>query len=321
MIKDPRDAEDADDPFTGDADDQASARRATLSPLLGTDETPLASSTVRVNIAARSHHGARRQRNEDHYLVMRVGRDQQTLATSLSGGDVPADFAESAYAMFVADGLGEGGSGSVASRVALSTIAHLALQQGQWNVRIDAATAEHIMERAEWFFAKADAAVHTHASSSPVLTGMTTALTAAYSAGTDLFIAHVGHSRAYLFRDGELTMLTRDHTIARHLADTNRPAAVERRAQDLSHILTDAIGAPGAHPLVEVERFQLQDHDCVLLCTNGLTDMIDDDRIAEVLALRRQPGQQCDTLLEMANRAGGGDNVTVVLAEYHVPAT
>ncbi len=150
---------------------------------------------------------------------------------------------------------------------------------------------------------------------------MTTALTAAYSAGDDLFVAHVGHSRAYLFRDGLLTQLTRDHTIERHLADTNRPAAVERRAQDLCHILTDAVGAPGAHPLVEVEHFQLMNGDCVLLCTNGLTDMIDDARIAEVLALRRDPGEQCGALVDMANRAGGGDNITVVLAEYHIPRT
>ena len=76
---------------------------------------------------------------------------------------------------------------------------------------------------------------------------------------------------------------------------------------------------PAAIPLVEIERFQLMDGDCVLLCTNGLTDMIDDTRIAEVLALRREPGQQCDTLIDMANRAGGGDNVTVLLAEYHIP--
>ena len=200
--------------------------------------------------------------------------------------------------MLVADGLGEGGAGSVASRVALSTMAHLVLHHGKWNLRVDPITAEQIFERAEWFYSQADAAVHTRASSDPALKGMTTALTAAYSAGDDLFVAHVGHSRAYLFRDGELQQLTRDHTIERHLADTKRPASVERRAQDLRHILTDAVGAPGAHPLVEVERFQLKNGDCVLLCTNGLTDMIDDARIAEVLALRREPGEQCATLIE-----------------------
>ena len=124
-----------------------------------------------------------RQRNEDHYLVVRLGRYQETLATSLSGSDVPPRFEESGYAMLVADGLGEGGAGSVASRVALSTIAHLALHYGKWNLRVDPATATQIFERAEWFYSQADAAVHTRASSSPALKGMTTALTAAYSAG------------------------------------------------------------------------------------------------------------------------------------------
>ena len=315
MVEDPY----PHDPMTGDSGDRDTARRKALSPILGLDDNLPSSSSVRVKIGARSHQGALRQRNEDHYLVVRVGRDQETLATSLSGSDVPPNFEEAGYAMIVADGLGEGGAGSVASRVALSTFAHLALHHGKWNVRIDPVTAEQIMERAEWFYSQVDAAVHTRASSNPVLKGMTTALTAAYSAGDDLFIAHVGHSRAYLFRDGHLTLLTRDHTIERHLADTNRPAAVERRAQDLKHILTDAVGAAGAHPLVEVERFQLMNGDCVLLCTNGLTDMIDEARIAEVLALRRDPTQQCDVLVEMANRAGGGDNVTVIIAEYQIP--
>jgi serine/threonine protein phosphatase PrpC len=221
--------------------------------------------------------------------------------------------------MLVADGLGEGGAGSVASRVALSTIAHLAIHHGKWNLRVDPGTASQVSERAEWFYSQADAAVHTRAASSPVLTGMTTALTAILSAGDDLFVAHVGHSRAYLSRSGDLTLLTRDHTIERHLAETKRPASVERRAQDLRHILTDAIGASGAKPQIEVERFKLKNGDCVLLCTNGLTDMVDDARIAEVLALRREPGEQCDILTDLANRAGGGDNITVIVAEYQIP--
>jgi serine/threonine protein phosphatase PrpC len=302
-----------------DPDDLAAARRAALSPLLDAGDQLPFSSTVRVEVGARSHAGTLRQTNEDHYLVLRLGRQQETVATSLSGHDVPPDFSEFGYAMLVADGLGEGGAGSVASRIALSTIAHLALHHGKWNLRIDPITADQIMKRTEWFYSQADAAVHARASSSQVLRGMTTALTAACSAGDDLFVAHVGHSRAYLYRDGELKPLTRDHTIERHLADTNRPASVERRAQDLRHILTDALGAAGAQPQVEVERFQLLDGDCVLLCTNGLTDMVDNAAIAEVLALRRHPAEQCDVLIDLANRAGGGDNITVVLAEYRFP--
>jgi protein phosphatase len=306
-------------PTAAEGRDSNPARRAALSPILGDDDTRPLSSSVRVEFGVRSQQGASRERNEDHYLVLRLGRHQETLATSLTGSDVPPRFEESSYAMLVADGLGGGGSGSLASRVALSTFAHLSLHYGKWNMRIDPSTASEIYDRAEWFFLQADAAVRTHAGTSPVLKGMTTALTAAYSAGDDLFIAHVGHSRAYLFREGELTLLTRDHTIERHLADTNRPAAVERRAQDLRHILTDAVGAPGGYPMVEIERFRLMNGDCLMLCTNGLTDMLDDHRIAEVLALRRQPAEQCAILTELANRAGGGDNITVILAEYHIP--
>ena len=126
---------------------------------------------MRVKFGARSHQGSARQRNEDHYLVVRLGRHQETLATSLSGNDVPPRFEEHGYAMLVADGLGEGGSGSVASRVALSTIAHLALHYGKWNVRIDPATASEIFERAEWFYSQADAAVRTQRAHPPGVEG------------------------------------------------------------------------------------------------------------------------------------------------------
>jgi serine/threonine protein phosphatase PrpC len=299
--------------------DDDAARRAALSPILTTASFHPLTSSVRMAFAARTHQGMVRERNEDHYLVVQLQRSQLTLVTSLAGDDAPPPFEESGYCMLVADGLGEGGAGSVASRVALSTIAHLAIHFGQWNVRIDPKVASEIFERAEWFYAQADAAIRAQAANNPVLKGMTAALTAVYSAGDDLFVAHVGHTRAYLFRDGELTQLTRDHTLAQHLADSQRPASIERRAQDLRHILTDAVGAPGAHPLVEVERFKLQHRDCVLLCTNGLTDMVDDQKIAGVLALRRAPAEQCDILIDFANRAGGTDNITIILAEYQVP--
>jgi PPM family protein phosphatase len=306
-------------PMDGDSGDTDAARRAALCPILNADDFRPLSSSVRVEFGARSHRGVSRPLNEDHYLVVRLGRHQETLATSLTGNDVPSQFEECGYAMLVADGLGEGGSGSVASRVALSTFAHLALHYGKWNVRIDSSTAAEIVERAQWFYTKADAAVRAQAHTSPVLKGMSTALTAAYTVGDDLFVAHVGHSRAYLFREGELTLLTRDHTIETQLSEAQRPAPIERHAQDLRHILTEAVGAPGAHPSVDVERFQLMNHDVVLLCTNGLTDMIDDNRIAEVLALRRRPDEQCAILIDLANREGGADNITVVLAAYRIP--
>ena len=175
------------------------------------------------------------------------------------------------------------------------------------------------MDRAQQFYSRADAEVFAKSLSGPLLTGIATSLTAAYSAGDSLFVAHVGHSRAYLFRGGELTRLTRDHTIEEHLASSKGLVAVERRAQDLRHILTDAIGAGGGTPLVDVEQFRLANGDLVLMCTNGLTDVVDEARIAEILAHPRQPAEQCAMLIDLAREHHSEDNVTVILAQYQIP--
>lgn len=311
----------ATDPPSGDEDRAKDIRRrAALSVPYTTQEFRPLSATVTVDIAARSERGAAQASNDDHFLVMRLARSQETLATSLSPADAPAPFQEYGYGMLVADGMGEGGAGSVASRIAISTIAHLALDHGRWNLRVNPDTAMEIMARAEQFYGRADAEVFARSRTGPALTGMSTSLTAAHSAGDSLFVSHVGHSRAYLFREGALTLLTRDHTMARHLAAASKyPVAVERSAQDLQHILTDAIGAGHNAPAVDVEQFRLKNGDLVLLCTNGLTDVVDETRIADVLALPRQPAEHCAILTELALERRTEDNVTVVLGQYRIP--
>ena len=87
---------------------------------------------------------------------------------------------------------------------------------------------------------------------------------------------------------------------------------------DVQHILTDAIGG-SSDPGVTVEHFVLLDDDAVLLCTNGLTDVLEDEAIAEVLAQRRSPNEQCELLVDMALAKGTEDNTTVVLAQYEIP--
>jgi protein phosphatase len=89
--------------------------------------------------------------------------------------------------------------------------------------------------------------------------------------------------------------------------------------QDLGHVLTDVIGS-GSRPSADVEQFRLADGDSVLLCTNGLTDVVDDDRIAETLALPRRPSEQCTLLIDLVKERGGEDNATLVLAQYRFPA-
>jgi protein phosphatase len=289
-----------------------------LTPQLTYEEFRPLSASVEVELAARSDPGVRPV-NEDHYLVLRVGRDQQTLATSLPAGEVPARFEEAGYVMVVADGMGATGAGETASRLAVVTLAHLLLHFGRWNVRVDPLTAEDIMKRAERFYRRVDEAVTEVGCERLGMGGMGTTLTGAASAGDDLFIAHVGHSRAYLFREGRLTQLTKDQTLAQRLTETGRPAPLELAAHDLRHILTDAMGGLAGYARIQIDHFRLKHGDRVLLCTNGLTDVVNDQKITTAVQASSSVDEQCQSLVDLAVASGGTDNITVVMAKYTVP--
>jgi PPM family protein phosphatase len=297
----------------------AAERRKMLSPILDASDYQPLSAAVQVEFGCHSRPGRHRAASEDHLLILRLGRHQEVVATSLPEGDLPARFEEYGYAMVVADGAGNMGAGGLASRVAISTLAHLAIHFGKWNLRVDGSIAEEIINRAEWFYLRAAHAVERRSRTNPLLTGMSTTLTAAFSAGTELFYAHVGHSRAYLYRDGELTQLTRDQTLDQRLTDFVGPVPVGAAAHDLRHILTDAIGA-SEPPDIDVERMGLCDNDMILLCTDGVTDPLEHEVIADFLAQPRRLEDQCKALIDLAVARGGEDDATAVLARYRIPS-
>ena len=148
---------------------------------------------------------------------------------------------------------------------------------------------------------------------------MGTTLTMALSLGTDLLIAHVGDSPAYLLRRGELHRLTRDHTLAQEMADHGQISARDVASHRYRHVLTHAIGIQGAGGEPEIRRFRLADGDRLLLCTDGLTDMVDDATIAAELRRRASSAEACRALIDLALDRGGRDNVTVVVAGYQGP--
>lgn len=302
--------------MTIDGDDVS--RRRVFSPLLATDFHPL-SSSVKAEFGARTHAGRNRLQNEDHYLVLRLGRHQETLLSSLPAADLPGRFDEYGYVLMVADGLGAAGAGGVASRVALSAVAHILVHFGQWNLRVDKKVASDIISRLDHLYQGVSAMLTQRSASDERLADMATTLTAMYSVGTDLFVAHVGHSRAYLYRDGDLMQLTRDQTLDEHRREMSGPASVGSGMEDIRHILTETLGGRRDGPLVDIHQLRLVDGDQILLCTNGLTDQLPDEKIADVLALRRQPDEQCQHLVELALDAGGKDDVTAVMAAYSVP--
>ena len=279
------------------------------------DEFPPLSALVYAELGARSRRREGEGENSDHYLVMKLGRSQETMLTSLPENLIASRFEEHAYAMVLADGMGR--LGEVASGLSVAAMLRLALNFGRWNLRVDELLAPDIIDRITRFYRQIDHAlisVNRLSTAAPLYA----TLTSAVSGGRDLFVAHVGHSRAYLWRDGELTQLTNDHTKARprgtrHLVD------ISDVASDLHHVLTDALGAGTVDPRIEVGRLTLVDRDAILVCTNGLTDVLGDSEIAEVLEAGGPVQEVCDALTARAVLARCEDDVTVLLGRYHVP--
>jgi protein phosphatase len=283
---------------------------------------PPHAATVRVTFGARSIRGKSHRINEDHYVVLQWVRQHETLLTSLPEGSIAPKFEEFGYGMVVADGVGSPGAGEAASHLALATLVNLIRYFGKWSLRVDDAIAQELIERAERFYQHVDSVVVNQRLNTALLTGQTT-LTGAFGSGRDLFFAHVGHSRAYLCRKGHLMRLTRDHTIGPHQSSTlpiGPLVDVNTTARDLRHILTETIGKAGATgPLIDLERIQLDDDDRVLVCTNGLTDTIDETRIRDVLASDQPPSDQCQALADLTIAADSDDDVTALIARYRIP--
>lgn len=237
---------------------------------------------------------------------------------------LPERHEENAYVMAVADGMGGMAAGEVASSMALTTVVNLMLSSVKWALKLDHPEKrdEEIQEgvdRAIEYLSKADFAIGRRAEEEPAYQGMGTTLTACYSFGDDLFIFHVGDSRAYLFRHGKFQQLTHDHTIAQALADLGDISHEEIATHQFKHVLTRAVGRHEGNLDVEIHHLKLAENDQVLLCTDGLTDLITDQQIAKILNSESSPQEKCDTLIKLALQAGGKDNVTAILGHYHLP--
>jgi serine/threonine protein phosphatase PrpC len=281
---------------------------------------PVASSSVRVNVHGLSHPGRVRANNEDYFLVARFGRTMQTLLTNLPPGEVPEQSSETVYGLAVADGMGGEAAGEVASRTALRTMVDLVLQTPDWILRLDAQLLREVERRMERRFRLIHDTLNELAQADPKLFGMGTTMTLAVSVGADLLVTHVGDSQAYLFRGGELTRLTRDQTLAQELADAGGIRPEDVATHPMRNRLTGAISTKLGEVRAELSSFTLANGDQLLLCTDGLTDMVPDHAIAEVLRRGAPAANACNALLDLALARGGKDNVTVVLARYHLPA-
>jgi protein phosphatase len=269
-----------------------------------------------IDVAAATHRGCVRLRNEDHYLVMRFRRSLENISTNLDCGSVQTNYDLTGYGLLVADGLGGRIGGEVASRTALTKLIELIIETPDWIMGFEEHDkVEAVLERMTERFFRIDQTLKQQADDDPSLSGMGTTLTAAATLGDDIIIGHIGDSRAYLFRGGVLKQLTRDHTVAQELIDAGLSGA-DPAARSMRHVLTAALGVLGTRTKPEVKRIQLRPHDQILLCTDGLTAMVDDTTIVSAMRGASSASSACEELVSLSLAAGGRDNVTVVVARF-----
>jgi protein phosphatase len=268
---------------------------------------------IRLDLGALSHVGLRRPNNEDHFAVVRRTRMRQILLTNVntSGLTLPDD---NACAMIVADGIGGKGFGELASELVLRIGWELAGAAPFWVMKYKSGMIDTIRKKIEAYGHQIQEELRECAALDPELTGMGTTWTCAYLMGQDAIIAHVGDSRAYLHREGALRQLTRDHTLAETLQDVGMPP---EDAAQYKHLLVNSFGAHPEGVKIDIEHVAIKDRDRLLLCSDGLTDMVSDDEISAILTNTDGAQGACDALVARALQNGGKDNVTVSVADLH----
>ncbi len=258
-----------------------------------------------------SHVGKVRKDNQDHFLLASIHKRIDVMGSNLDlDGHLQVGEQRLANIAMVADGVGGGVGGSEASATALEAAMEyvnnsMAVYYGS---ETDATPFEELLQAAAM---RAHEAVLARRAAREVRGTMATTLTLYIGVWPTYYLMQVGDSRYYLWREGTLTQLTRDQTMAQDLVDDGVLTRTAAAKTPLANILSSAIGADTTLPVVT--RLDADWHNVHLLCSDGLTKHVSDERIAEILGSMTSAKQACEQLLEDALAAGGTDNITIVV--------
>jgi protein phosphatase len=205
--------------------------------------------------------------------------------------------------------------GEEASALAVLAIQQFTLNTLKWFFE-SKQEAQNVLAQFQTALRQTDARIREQAAEHQELKGMGTTVTLAYHLDTQLCVVHVGDSRAYLFRGDEFDQLTRDHTLMAELVQSGAIQPAEVAKHRLRHVITNVVGGNDVGVMVEAHAVEVQATDRLLLCSDGLTEMLTNDAIAATLRAELEPESACRALLTQANEAGGRDNITLVIARF-----
>jgi protein phosphatase len=253
---------------------------------------------MRLTLAALTDVGTRRSNNEDAFAL----HEEMGL-------------------FVVADGMGGHSCGEVASAMAVESVAaffrHARLdEESTWPYAYDDSYS-FTANKLRTAVSVANEKIHAYSQEHPESRGMGTTIVASAITGTILSIAYVGDSRAYLFRDGDLELLTSDHSWVNEQVKLGHLSGEEAARHPFRNVITKALGTRDeAQP--DIRELEIRAGDRLILCTDGLNSMVDDAQVRASATLEAEPKALCKKLVELANDAGGEDNVTVIVLQWDV---
>jgi protein phosphatase len=272
-----------------------------------TGNPPPAGSII-VHVFGRTDVGRTREHNEDTFAVA----DLTTFNASLQPEVRQHTLGPRGSLFMVADGMGGAAAGEVASQMAAETI--LAEMDARWrnSQSADAETFAHALKAAT---ETANSRIHAYAAAHPENRGMGTTATIAGLLGDTLFLCQVGDSRGYVVRNGEAIQITKDQSLMQKLIEAGEMTPEEAEVSERRNIILQALG-PEAKIKVDLTSQQLMRGDTLILCSDGLSGQVRAHEIAEVVRTESDLVNVCKRLIDLANEAGGPDNITVVAARF-----
>lgn len=272
-----------------------------------------------LRIGAASEAGRSRAENQDAFLVARIDEHGPPALGTMErtdGGTGPVELSTRppGVLLLVADGMGGAAAGEVASGLAATAVRE-AVQEALPE-RADATSRSVALKTG---ILEADERIQSWAERHEEYRGMGCTITALLLAGVELHVAHVGDSRGYLLRQGTASRLTRDQTVAQELVETGAMSPEEADVSDRRHVLLHAVGTERSVS-VHLNRGRCRPGDALLLCSDGLTDLVSDQELADRLSDDADPDGVCRELVNLANDRGGPDNITVVAARAAAPS-
>ena len=261
--------------------------------------------------------GKKRETNQDQFLIAQLNKSMLVSSTSLPLDTQSRLFGgEQGQLLLVADGMGGHAAGEKASSIAVEALISRLLNSVHWFFQVDHDCEEDFVDALKSLLQDAHTRILAESAEHAEQQGMGTTLTMAHLMWPRMYVVHAGDSRCYLIRDGEAQQLTTDHTLAHQLVESGGLKPEEEANSRWSNVLWNVLGGRADGELIaEVSRADLKKGDTIILCSDGLHRYVQREQLASIVAELNDPRLICDHLIQLANDAGGEDNITVVVSQ------